>query len=81
MKFVTEVQAFLLAFETFCGEHVGIDSMDMIQAWYGYDERYIKKVEKIKLLIDFYQIDHDSELKKVWLEKVFLNAWKTRINA
>lgn len=36
IKFVDEVQAFLLAFETFCQEYVGVESKDMIQAWYGF---------------------------------------------
>ncbi|WHY98834.1 hypothetical protein [Peribacillus simplex] len=81
MKFVIEVQAFLLAFETFCSEYVGIESKEMIQAWYGYDDRYIKKIEKIKQFIAYYQLDHDAELKEIWLEKVFLNAWESRVKA
>jgi hypothetical protein len=68
-----------LAFETFCEEHVGIGSRDMIQAWYGYDERYIKMMEKIKHFIENQQIKPDEELKEKWLEKVFLNAWITRV--
>lgn len=80
-KLVNEAQAFLLAFETFCGEYIGIKSNEMIQAWYGYDERYNKKIEKIKQLIDFYKIDPDIELKEIWLEKVFLNAWKNRVKS
>lgn len=79
MKIVNEVQAFLLAFETFCVEHVGMASKDMIQAWYGYDERYIKMMEKLKHFIDIYQINPDTELKGIWLENVFLNAWKSRV--
>lgn len=81
MGFVKEVQAFLLAFETFCREHVGIESKDMILAWYGYDERYIKKIEKIKDFINFYQIDHETESKETWLERVFLNAWENRVKS
>lgn len=81
IKIIKEVQSFLLAFETFCGDHVGIKSEDMIQAWYGYDERYIKRIEKIKQFIDFYQIDQDNELKEIWLKKVFLDAWETRVKA
>jgi hypothetical protein len=81
MKIVNEVQAFLLAFETFCEEHVGMASKDMIQAWYGFDERYIKMTEKIKHFIDIYQISPDVELKGIWLEKVFLNAWENRVKA
>ncbi|MDQ0221357.1 hypothetical protein ELQ35_15630 [Peribacillus cavernae] len=34
-RVVNEVQAFLLAFETFCEDHLGIELQDMIQAWYG----------------------------------------------
>lgn len=79
MKIVNEVQAFLLAFETFCEEHVGMASREMIQAWYGYDERYINVMEEIKYFIDIHQINPDSELKGIWLEKVFLNAWETRV--
>ena len=78
---VTEVQVFLHSFETFCGDHVGIDSKDMIQAWYGYDERYIKMVEKIEQFTNFFQISLDEDLKGIWLEKVFLNAWETRVKA
>ena len=81
MKFANEVQAFLLAFEAFCKEYVGIDSKDMIQAWYGYDERYIKKIESTKQFIDSFQIDHDTDLTEIWLKKVFLNAWETRVKA
>lgn len=81
MKVVSEVQAFLLAFETFCEEHVGMASRDMIQAWYSYDERYIKVMEEIKNFIDIHQINPDAELKGIWLEKVFLNAWITRVKA
>ncbi|MDP9742303.1 UNVERIFIED_ORG: hypothetical protein QFZ59_004133 [Bacillus sp. B2I3] len=80
-NFVNEVQAFLLAFDSFCGEHVGIESKDMIQAWYGYDDRYKKKVEKLKGFIKSYQIEQDNELKEVWLEKVFLKAWEARVKA
>ncbi|MDR7239655.1 hypothetical protein [Neobacillus drentensis] len=79
IKFVNEVQAFLLAFETFCEEHVGIASRDMIQAWYGYDERYIKMMEKINNFIDIYESNPDEELKGIWLKKVFLNTWKNRV--
>lgn len=78
-NFANEVQAFLLAFDSFCGEHVGIESKDMIQAWYGYDDRFIKKVEKLKQFINSYQIEQDNELKEVWLEKVFLKAWEARV--
>lgn len=78
-RVVNEVQAFLLAFELFCEEHLGIESIDMIQAWYGYDERYTNKVERIKQFISFYQIDHNTELKEIWLEEVFLNVWRTRV--
>ncbi|PGR96898.1 hypothetical protein COC61_11005 [Priestia megaterium] len=78
-KYLSEVQAFLLAFESFCGEYVGIESKDIIQAWYGYDERYINKIEEIEQFIDFYQIEHNTKLKEIWLEKVFLNAWRTRV--
>jgi hypothetical protein len=81
MKIVNEIQAFLLAFEDFCAEHVGIESKNMIQAWFGYDERYIKKIERIKHFIDLFQIEQDTELKEIWLEKVFLNAWETRAKA
>ncbi|WP_375346285.1 hypothetical protein ACEWPB_02720 [Priestia megaterium] len=79
IKIANEAQGFLLAFEDFCKEHMGIEPKYMIQSWYGYDERYIKKVEKLKQFIDFYQTDHYIELKKIWLEKVFLNAWKMRV--
>lgn len=79
VKFLSGVQAFILASETFCREHMGIESRDMIQAWYGYDERYVKTIEKIKQSINFFQIEHDPELKKIWLEKVFLNAWESRV--
>ncbi|MGE6379216.1 hypothetical protein [Peribacillus muralis] len=80
-KLVSEVQAFLLAFETFCWEYLGLKSEDMIQAWYGYDARYIKKIEKIKEMIDIYQTDLDSELKEIWLKRVFLNAWQARVES
>lgn len=76
-----EVYAFLLAFEAFCIDYMGIDSKDMIQAWYGYDDRYLKIIGKIKEYIDFYQIDLYAELKEIWLEKVFLNAWENRVKA
>ncbi|MFC0472495.1 hypothetical protein ACFFHM_18920 [Halalkalibacter kiskunsagensis] len=79
MKLFTEVNAFLLAFETFCREHVGIDSKDMIQAWYGYDERFIKKIENIKQLLDLYPIYPDLELKDLWLKNVFVNEWNNRV--
>ncbi|MFD6442698.1 hypothetical protein ACFWDG_23645 [Peribacillus sp. NPDC060186] len=46
-----------------------------------HDGRYIKKIEKIEQFIDFYQVDHDAELKEIWLEKVFLNAWESRVKA
>lgn len=80
-KIVNEVQAFLLAFDSFCEEHVGLTSKDMIKAWYGYDERYINMMEKIKHFLDFYKISTDAELKGIWLEKVFLNAWENRVKA
>ncbi|PGT73604.1 hypothetical protein [Priestia megaterium] len=79
MKIVNEVKAFLLAFETFCGEHVGIDSTDMIQAWYGYDERYINKIKGIKEFLNLYRSETDLILKNIWLEKVFINGWKLRV--
>lgn len=79
IKIVNEVQAFLLAFETFCEKHVGIGSKDMIQAWYGYDERYIKMIGKLKSFIDLYQFDQDTELKEIWIEQVYLKTWETRV--
>lgn len=79
-KLISEIQAFLLAFETFCRVHLEVEVKDIIQAWYGYDERYIRKVEKMKELINTFQIDHDNELREIWLEKVFLYHWRTRIN-
>ncbi|WP_332632542.1 hypothetical protein [Halalkalibacter flavus] len=79
MKLFTEVNAFLLAFEKFCREYAGIDSKDMIQAWYGYDERFIKKIENIKQFLDLYQIAPDIELKDIWLKNVFLNEWNHRV--
>lgn len=56
---------------------MGIETKDIIQARYGYDERYIKMIEKIQQMIDFYETDQDFELKDIWLERVFLHAWKT----
>ncbi|MCY8233892.1 hypothetical protein [Priestia endophytica] len=79
MKIVNEVQAFLLAFETFCEEYVGIDSKDMIQAWYGYDERYICKIKKIMDFLNCYQLELDILTKDIWLEKVFINGWEERL--
>ncbi|KHE72484.1 hypothetical protein [Halobacillus sp. BBL2006] len=79
-RFINEVQSFLFAFEIFCREHVGVESQDMIQAWYGYDDRYIRKIEKIKQSIDFYQLDHDSELMANWLKRVFIPEWQRRMS-
>lgn len=79
MKIANEVQAFLLAFDTFCEEHLGIDSKDMIQAWYGYDERYIKKIGEINEFLNLYQVEPDTQLKGIWLEKVFINGWEHRL--
>ncbi|MDG0059148.1 hypothetical protein [Priestia sp. P5] len=81
IKIVSEVQAFLLAFEAFCEEHLGIDSKEMIQAWYGYDERYIRKINKIKEYLDFYQVELDKTLKDIWLEKIFIKGWADRLEA
>jgi len=78
-KIVNEVQAFFIAFETFCEEHLGIASKDMIQAWYGYDERYINKVSEINEFINLYQVEVDMLLKDIWLEKVFVNGWVQRL--
>ncbi|PGT49820.1 hypothetical protein COD13_29055 [Priestia megaterium] len=78
-KIINEVQAFLLAFETFCKEHVGLESKDMIQAWYGYDERYINMVSEINEFINVFRVDPDMALKNIWLEKVFINEWERRL--
>lgn len=79
MKILSEVQAFFIAFETFCEEHIGVASKDMIQAWYGYDERYIDKISKINEFLNFYEIEPDTFLRDIWLEKVFINGWVQRL--
>jgi len=79
MKIIKEVQAFLLAFEAFCEEYVGIAYKDMILAWYGYDERYIDKISEINEFINLYQVELDTLLKDIWLEKVFINGWVKRL--
>lgn len=78
-KTINEVRAFILAFETFCKEHVGIDAKDMIQAWYGYDKGYINKINEINEFLNLYQVDPDFLLKDIWLEKVFINGWVQRL--
>ncbi|MGE7686761.1 hypothetical protein [Peribacillus simplex] len=78
-KTINEVKAFFLAFETFCKEHVGIDAKDMIQAWYGYDERYINKICRIKEFLNTYQVEPDTQLKDIWIKKVFINGWENRL--
>jgi len=80
-KIINEVRAFISAFETFCKENVGINAKDMIQAWYGYDERYINKIDKIKEFLDTYQIEPDTHLKDMWIEKVFINGWEKRLGS
>lgn len=80
-KIINEVKAFILAFETFCKENVGIDAKDMIQAWYGYDERYINKISRIKEFLDTYQVDLDTQLMDIWIEKVFTNGWENRLGS
>lgn len=81
MKKINEIQAFIVAFETFCEKFVGIKTKDMIQAWYGYDERFLNKMDRIKAFLETYQLDIDTELKQKWLEKVFINEWKKRIHS
>ncbi|PEI55922.1 hypothetical protein [Priestia aryabhattai] len=81
MKIVNEVKAFLLAFETFCEEHAGVTSKELIQAWYGYDEKYINKISEIKEFLNLYQIEPDTLLKDMWLEKVFTNGWVQRLKS
>ncbi|WP_116316313.1 hypothetical protein [Bacillus subtilis] len=81
MKIVNDVQAFLLAFETFCEEHVGIAWQDMIQAWYGFDERYINIISGINEFLNLYHVEPDMILKDIWLEKVFINRWVYRVGS
>ena len=80
MKIVNEVKAFFIAFEVFCDEYLGTASKDMIQAWYGYDERYINKINEIKEFINLYEVGVDTVLKDIWLRKVFINGWEQRVN-
>lgn len=79
VKTIKEIKAFILAFETFCNEHVGIDSKDMIQAWYGYDGTYVDKIVRVKEFLNFYPVKPDMQLKDIWMEKVFINAWNSRL--
>jgi hypothetical protein len=79
-KIIYEAGAFILAFETFCEEHLGIDAKDLIQAWYGYDERYLNRIERIKESLDTYHIELGTQLKNTWLEKVFINGWENRLD-
>ncbi|WP_426945437.1 hypothetical protein [Bacillus altitudinis] len=74
-----EINSFLLAFEKFCLEYLGVESEDMIRAWYGFDERYIKRIGKFKELINIYQVDYDPEINRIWLMKVFLPVWEKRV--
>lgn len=81
MKIANEVQAFFTAFEAFCDGYLGISSKEMIQAWYGYDERYINKISEINEFINLYEVEVDTELKDIWLRKVFINGWKLRMDS
>ena len=51
----------------------------MVQAWYGYDERYIKTINNMKQFIEAYQIEQDNELKEICLKEIFLKTWKNRV--
>ncbi|KIL72341.1 hypothetical protein SD78_4450 [Bacillus badius] len=74
-----EIYGFLLAFEEFCKETIGMDSRIMIQAWNGYDDRYIQTIIKIKEYLIINQAVLDEEAKKQWLEKVFNCTWERRL--
>lgn len=74
-----EIYGFLLAFEEFCKETIGVDSRIMIQAWNGYDDRYIKTIIKIKEYLKINQAAPDEDAKRKWLEKVFNCTWERRV--
>lgn len=79
VNFFIEVKSFLLAFDTFCLEYLSIDPNDIIQAWFGYDERYVNIIKTVKEFLNLYQINSDMELVNIWLEKVFIYGWECRI--
>jgi hypothetical protein len=77
---LSEIYGFILAFEQFCVENLGVAPEILIQAWYGYDERYLNKINHIKDFLKLNHIEPDEEKRKVWLESVFSCSWEHRIN-
>lgn len=78
-KELGEIYGFLLAFEEFCKGTVGIDPETIIKAWYGYDDRYMVIIFKIKEYMMIYQVEPNEEVKREWLENVFNSTWERRI--
>ncbi len=61
--FFIHLYGFILAFEEFCTEILGINSEVMIQPWYGYDDRYIHTLNKIKDYMKINQVEPDEKAK------------------
>lgn len=80
IKQLSEIPAFLFAFEEFCTEYLGVDQLTLIQAWHGYDDRYIDKIHEIKQFLRKHQIKLNYEIKEKWLNNVFISSWEKRIN-
>ncbi|MGC9935241.1 hypothetical protein [Priestia aryabhattai] len=76
---LSEIYGFLLAFEEFCTDTIGIDPGIMIKAWYGYDDRYIRIIIKIKDYMMINHVEPDKEVKRKWLENVFNTTWGLRV--
>lgn len=76
---LSEIYGFLLAFEEFCEKIIGLDSVIIIKAWYGYDKRYNQIIIKIKDYLMLNQVEPDKETKRQWLENVFKSTWEQRI--
>ncbi|GAB6259318.1 hypothetical protein [Peribacillus sp. N1] len=78
-KRLGEIYGFLQAFEEFCKNIVGVYSEQLIQAWYGYDDKYIQISQMIKDYVMIMQVEPDEEAKKQWLDGVFNYTWERRV--
>ncbi|WP_096202087.1 hypothetical protein [Bacillus sp. FJAT-45350] len=77
-KIYSKVLGFIEAFEEFSKEHLGIDSQELINAWYTKDN-YTERVKRIKQLATVFGNCSDNYTKENWYNRVYVNAWNKQI--
>lgn len=74
-----QIQSFLIAFEEFCIDYLEIETIVLIQAWHGYDDRFIDKIHEMKQYLSINQVEFDEVSKEQWLNNTFIYNWRKRI--